>query len=162
MSKVSLFHNIQRQAKRTSRAFGIPLSNAKDLISRVIYQCHNFGDLKEKLYSNSLKSAVYPYCQIHPRADRHLISFLCSRIDCLERRFVDELSTALIHLEVTSLIYRIFGFTHSATLTQEKHKIRDNKIKLAEHFSQAEFGKSERLSSGSCVRALKNTGYGAF
>lgn len=110
MSKINFSKNIYLQAKRTSKVFDISLTKAKDLLACAVYRCHNFDDLISKFESNSLKKAVYGYCQIEPNASDDVKAFFQKNVDTLSCQFSKYLTAPYSHVALIRAIYRIFGF----------------------------------------------------
>lgn len=119
----NLSKNIFLQCKRASKLLDLPLSKAKDLISIVVYQCHNFEDLSQKLSKNGLKPSVFPFCKIHPKSDEKLFLYLESKMDCLSERFSEFLITSVNPQPLYHLIWKIFGIEPSSVLAQNQVSI---------------------------------------
>lgn len=109
MSKVNFYKNIFLQAKRTSKVFDISLTKAKNLLASAVYQCHDFDDLISKFESNSLKTAVYLYCQLEPKARDEVKAFLKQNFETLSERFSKHLFLPHSQVALIKAIYRIFG-----------------------------------------------------
>lgn len=117
MSDNNLLNNIFLQAKRTSKILDVPLTKAKDLIARSIYECHDFRDLCSKLKNNGLKASVYQYCKLHPKSAESK-SHIEKNIQVLAERFSRYLTAPLTQIPLLDLVWKIFGFQNQVSLEQ--------------------------------------------
>ncbi|WP_233080256.1 hypothetical protein [Rheinheimera soli] len=117
MSDNNLLKNIFLQAKRTSKILDVPLTKAKDLIARSIYECHDFRDLSSKLKNNGLKASVYQYCKLHPKSAESK-SHVQNNIQLLAERFSRYLTAPLTQMPLLDLVWKIFGFQNQVSLEQ--------------------------------------------
>lgn len=126
MSDNNLLNNIFLQAKRTSKILDVPLTKAKDLIARSIYECHDFPDLCSKLKNNGLKASVYQYCKLHPKSAESK-SYIEKNIQVLAERFSRYLAAPFNQMPLLDLIWKIFGFKNQVSLEQVlPHIMLDN------------------------------------
>lgn len=122
MSKNNPAKNIYLQSKRASKIFDIPLSKAKTLIARVVYQCHDFCDLIKKFDNNSLKASVYPFCLIGPHATQELKTFFEKNVDHLCERFSKSLVKPFSYFALLRSVKFIFGLDALSVNLEVQHR----------------------------------------
>lgn len=138
MSKVSYSKNIYLQAKRASKVLDVPLTKAKDVVAKSIYHCHDFQDLERKFEQNSLKSSVYPFCQIFPSDDKASLEYLKSNIEVIGKRLSKLLVKPISYMALTRAILRIFGFKNEGEPLRPSLFFEHNDWSVASHLDENE------------------------
>lgn len=138
MSKISYSKNIYLQAKRASKVLDVPLTKAKDVVAKSIYHCHDFQDLERKFEQNSLKSSVYPFCQISPSDDKASLEYLKSNIEVIGKRLSKLLVKPISYMALTKAILRIFGFKNEGEPLRPPLYFEHNEWRVASNLDENE------------------------
>ncbi|WP_404389858.1 hypothetical protein [Pseudoalteromonas phenolica] len=77
--------NVKRQAKRLSKAISIPLKQAQQVLSEVVYDCSNWQELKLRINAQSDDGLIL-LTNLHPKADvKFMKAFDNNKEDILSR-----------------------------------------------------------------------------
>jgi len=79
--------NIKRQAKRLSKALSIPLGQAQELLSIIVYDCDGWGHLLISLKSKKFDNEFLLLSALHPRAETLLFKLLNNNMNNIVSRF---------------------------------------------------------------------------
>jgi len=79
--------NIKRQAKRLSKTLSIPLGQAQELLSIIVYGCESWTYLRASLKSESFDNQFLVLAALHPKADIFLFKLLNNNMGSIIARF---------------------------------------------------------------------------
>ena len=82
-----LLNNVKRQAKRLSKKISIPLGQAQEMLSYVVYGCDSYGQLISILKSDSFDNQNLILAGLHPNAEIFLLKFLNTQMNNILSRF---------------------------------------------------------------------------
>jgi len=101
--------NIKRQAKRLSKTLSIPLGQAQELLSTIVYDCDGWGHLLVSLKSKKFDNEFLFLSALHPKAETLLFKLLNNNMNNIIARFKTKFSEYDTHEEVEKLIVNLFG-----------------------------------------------------
>jgi len=105
-----LLNNVKRQAKRLSKKISIPLGQAQEMLSYVVYGCDNYGQLISLLKSDSFENHNLILAGLHPNAENFLFKFLNTHMDKVLSRFNEKIESLKIN---ENLVIEVFGIEPS-------------------------------------------------
>jgi hypothetical protein len=79
--------NIKRQAKRLSKSLSIPLGQAQELLSIIVYDCDGWGHLLISLKSKKFDNEYLLLSALHPKAETLLFKLLNNNMNNILSRF---------------------------------------------------------------------------
>lgn len=108
-----LILNIKRQAKRLSKKLSIPLGQAQEGLSIIVYDSVNWGDLRTSLNAESFDNEFLLLAALHPKSDIILFKLLNNNMSIIISRFKMKFSNQKSNKEITDIIISIFGIEPS-------------------------------------------------
>lgn len=109
VSNEELISNIKRQAKRFSKSLSIPLGQAQEGISIVVYDCVGWGHLLSSLKSKSLENELLLIAALHPKSDKFLFKLLENNMRDIISRFKVKFNSYEGNDEIEKIIVKNFG-----------------------------------------------------
>lgn len=101
-----LLNNVKRQAKRLSKKLSIPLGQAQEMLSYVVYGCENYGQLISLLKTDSFENQNLILAALHPKAEDFLLKLLHTDMDNVLSRFNERVENIIIN---ENTVVEIFG-----------------------------------------------------
>ncbi len=108
-----LILNIKRQAKRLSKKLSIPLGQAQEGLSIIVYDSVNWGDLRTSLNAESFDNEFLLLAALHPKSDIILFKLLNNNMSIIISRFMMKFSNQKSNKEITDIIISTFGIEPS-------------------------------------------------
>lgn len=108
-----LILNIKRQAKRLSKKLSIPLGQAQEGLSIVVYDCEDWGHLLISLKSLSFDKECLLLTALHPKADILLFKLLDNNMNNIIARFNVKFTDQKLNEEIKNIIINLFGIEPS-------------------------------------------------
>jgi hypothetical protein len=108
-----LILNIKRQAKRFSKYLSIPLGQAQENLSTVVYGCESWGHLRTSLNAESFETEFLLLTALHPKSDIILFKLLDNNMSIIISRFKMKFSDQKLNDEITNIIISTFGIEPS-------------------------------------------------
>ena len=102
-----LLNNVKRQAKRLSKKLSIPLGQAQEMLSYVIYDCDSYGQLISLLKSDSFENQNLILAALHPKAEDFLLKFLNTDMNNILSRFKERVENIKINENTVVEIFSI-------------------------------------------------------
>ena len=102
-----LLNNVKRQAKRLSKKLSIPLGQAQEMLSYVVYGCDNYGQLISMLKSDSFENQNLILAGLHPNAESFLLKFLNTHMNNILIRFNERVKNIEINENIVIEIFAI-------------------------------------------------------
>lgn len=108
-----LILNIKRQAKRFSKYLSIPLGQAQEFLSIIVYGCDGWGHLRTSLNAESFDNEFLLLAALYPKADILLFKLLDNNMSIIINRFKVKFSDQKSNEEITNIVISIFGIEPS-------------------------------------------------
>ncbi len=108
-----LILNIKRQAKRLSKILLIPLGQAQEALSIVVYDCGSWGHLLTSLKSKTFDNEYLVLAALHPKADILLFKLLDNNMNNIVSRYKIKFADQKLNKEIKNIIISIFGIEPS-------------------------------------------------
>ena len=105
-----LLLNVKRQAKRLSKKLDIPLGQAQEMLSYIVYDCDGYGDLIFSVKATSFKNECLLLTALHPKADIFLFKLLDTHMNNIVQRSQEKLENNKIN---ENIIISLFGIEPS-------------------------------------------------
>jgi len=104
-----LLVNIKRQAKRLSKSLDIPLGQAQEALSTIVYDTIGWGNLRASLGSESFDNECLLLSALHPKADIFLFKLLDTHMNNIVGRLEEKIDNKKINNEAKNIILNIFA-----------------------------------------------------
>lgn len=104
-----LLSNVKRQAKRLSKKLSIPLGQAQEFLSIIVYGCESWTYLRTSLKSESFDNQFLVLAALYPKADIFLFKLLNNNMSNIITRFKEKFPEYDDHEKVKKLIINLFG-----------------------------------------------------
>jgi hypothetical protein len=108
-----LILNIKRQAKRLSKKLSIPLGQAQEGLSIVVYDSVSWGELRTSVIAESFDNEFLLLAALHPKADILLFKLLDNNMSIIISRFKMKFSDQKLNEEIVRIIISTFGIEPS-------------------------------------------------
>lgn len=101
--------NIKRQAKRLAKTLYIPLGQAQELLSIIVYDCDGWGDLRSSVIAKSFDNEYLLLAALYPKADILLFKLLDNNMSNIVARFNAKFIDQKSNEEIKIILISLFG-----------------------------------------------------
>ncbi len=113
LSNDELLSNIKRQSKRLSKSLNTPLRKSQSILAMSVYQCDDWGHLRDSLKSESFDNQLLLLASLQPNSDVFLYKLLNENLANISFHIKEYIDENLSINQTEKIIINIFGIEHS-------------------------------------------------